>query len=373
MSTQTVEPKKYMQRVGRPTGPSLDDFIYRKSVSLDIDKNVIYNGACNADVTNAFATNNGYSFTPRSEFTFDRSITWYPAHMAKAKLNIGKKKQAVDCILEVRDARAPLTSSNCSLVEEYPDHIPRLVVLNKSDLVLPKDIKRSCELLEKTGRHAVAYSALGLRRITQIIDFVTSKVTPKYKTLGVWMMVVGLPNATTAAEAGSTRHMNAFFVSEKPKLYCFDTPGVMLPKMNCPEINLVLAAIGCVNDHRAGVDYIADYILYRLNRNRMFKYVDILGMQGPTDDVTEIMEHISQIAERKYGTIEPSNCYRIFINQFRLGRFGRICMDDLSDIMRRGDLSDFELRYAPLCIYSMLQRASRPIGTSLLADSWLIM
>ncbi|EDO08660.2 ribosome biogenesis GTPase family protein [Babesia bovis T2Bo] len=382
MSTQTVEPKKYMQRVGRPTGPSLDDFIYRKSVSLDIDKNVIYNGACNADVTNAFATNNGYSFTPRSEFTFDRSITWYPAHMAKAKLNIGKKKQAVDCILEVRDARAPLTSSNCSLVEEYPDHIPRLVVLNKSDLVLPKDIKRSCELLEKTGRHAVAYSALGLRRITQIIDFVTSKVTPKYKTLGVWMMVVGLPNvgkssiinalkrysfsqrfhsrygmmestnltkakATTAAEAGSTRHMNAFFVSEKPKLYCFDTPGVMLPKMNCPEINLVLAAIGCVNDHRAGVDYIADYILYRLNRNRMFKYVDILGMQGPTDDVTEIMEHISQIAERKYGTIEPSNCYRIFINQFRLGRFGRICMDDLSDIMRRGDLSDFELSEPP--------------------------
>lgn len=61
------------------------------------------------------------------------------------------------------------------------------------------------------------------------------------------------------------------------------------------------------------------------------------------------MDHISHLVERKYNTIEPANCYRIFINQFRLGHFGRICMDDLSDIMRRGDLSDFELRLVVSC------------------------
>lgn len=126
--------------------------------------------------------------------------------MASGKLNIGKKKAAVDCILEVRDARAPLTSSNASLLDEYPEHVPRLVVLNKSDLVPPSDLKvrvathahimlqRARELLEMTGRKVVLYSALGFRRITKIIDFVSNNVTPKFTTLGVWMMVVGLPN-----------------------------------------------------------------------------------------------------------------------------------------------------------------------------------
>ncbi|GBE61098.1 GTP binding 7 isoform 2 family protein [Babesia ovata] len=369
--------KRYRQRVGRPSGPSLDDFIYRRPPpTYDHSAAVFYNPTSSSASS---ATSSSAPFTPREKFTFDRSITWFPAHMASAKLNIGKKRRAVDCILEVRDARAPLTASNCTIIEEYPEHVPRLVVLNKSDLVPPNDMQRAVQLLENTGKKVVLYSALGLRKITKITNFVREHVAPQFKTLGVWMMVVGLPNvgkssiinalkrysftqrwhskygmqqptslttakAKSAGVAGSTRSLSAFFVSEKPKLYCFDTPGVMLPKMQCPEINLKLAAIGCVDDHSAGVDYIADYILYTLNRKKMFDYVEVLGLPGPTDDVKEVMEHISRIAERKYSTIEPANCYRIFINQFRRGSFGLICLDDLNDIMRRGDLSDFELR-----------------------------
>ncbi|GIX63431.1 GTP binding protein 7 isoform 2 family protein, putative [Babesia caballi] len=374
--------RRYRQRVGKPSGPSLDDFIYRlPKRDFDHDATIIYkptpsNASC---ASNASASG---AFTPREKFQFDRSITWFPAHMATAKLNIGKKRRAADCVLEVRDARAPLTSANCALLEEYPEHVPRLVVLNKSDLVPHADVKRAQELLEMTGRKVVPYSALGLRKITQITNFVTTHVTPQFKTLGVWMMVVGLPNvgkssiinalkrysftqrwhsrhgmqqptalttakAKCAGVAGSTRAMSAFFVSENPKLYCFDTPGVMLPKMPCPEVNLKLAALGCLNDHSAGEDYIADYILYTLNRRHMFDYVEVLGLPGPTDDIKEVMEHIASLAERKYSTVEPANCYRIFINQFRLGKFGRICMDDLSNIMRRGDLSDFELSEPP--------------------------
>ncbi|CDR93746.1 Mitochondrial GTPase 1 [Babesia bigemina] len=370
--------RRYRQRVGRPSGPSLDDFIYRRPPpTYDQNATVFYNPTPS---TASSAMGTSATFKPREKFIFDRSITWFPAHMASAKLNIGKKRRAVDCILEVRDARAPLTASNCTITEEYPEHVPRLVVLNKSDLVPQQDMQRAVQLLENTGRKVVLYSALGLRKITKITNFVREHVTPQFKTLGVWMMVVGLPNvgkssiinalkrysftqrwhskyamqqptslttskAKCAGVAGSTRTLSAFFVSENPKLYCFDTPGVMLPKMQCPEINLKLAAIGCVDDHSAGVDYIADYILYTLNRKRMFDYVNVLGLPGPTDDVKEVMEHISRIAERKYSTVEPSNCYRIFINQFRQGNFGLICLDDLNDIIRRGDLSDFELRW----------------------------
>ncbi|KAK1444007.1 mitochondrial ribosome-associated GTPase 1 like protein [Babesia gibsoni] len=377
------EPKKYKQRTSRPSGPSLDDFIYRKPPTPDhTERSTLYH--THAPINNAGALHKGRDscFVPRDRFIFDRSITWYPGHMAKGKLDIGKKKKAVDCILEVRDARAPLTCSNCSLLEEYPEHIPRLVVLNKADLAPKSDLNRVRELLESSGRKVVLFSALGLKKITKITEFVANNVSPKFKTLGVWMMVVGLPNvgkssiinalkrysftqrfyspaghgeptklkpsmAKCAATAGSTKLIDAFYVSEKPKLFCFDTPGIMLPKMGCPEINLKLAAIGCLDDHQAGEDYIADYILYTLNRKNMLGYVSALGLPHPTDDMRKVMDHISNILERKYSTIEPSNCYRIFINQFRLGHFGRICLDDLHDIVRRGDLSDFELSEPP--------------------------
>lgn len=94
--------------------------------------------------------------------------------------------------------------------------------------------------------------------------------------------------AKCAATAGSTKFISAFYVSEKPKLYCFDTPGIMLPKMSCPEINLKLAALGCLNDHTAGDDYIADYILYTLNRKNIMEYVKALGLSSPTDDMRKV-------------------------------------------------------------------------------------
>ncbi|AFZ78920.1 hypothetical protein BEWA_017610 [Theileria equi strain WA] len=281
--------------------------------------------------------------------------------MAAGKLNITKKHRAVDCILEIRDARAPFTSSNIGILDGYTSNTSKLIVLNKSDLVSKYTLKKSIELLEHAGLKAVVCSALSLGRISEIKSFVESNIKPRFPSLGAWILVVGLPNVGKSTlinalkhhsfvvenKPGVTKRLDFFHVSQNPKIYCFDTPGIMLPKMEDPEINLKLAALGCINDAEAGEDYIADYILYRLNHMGCYNYVQTLGMNEPSDDISKIALHISNIIERKWNSVDPTQCYRIFINQFRNGHFGKVCLDDLSNIVKLEDLSDLELSEPP--------------------------
>ncbi|KAK2195268.1 bifunctional GTP binding domain/GTP-binding protein [Babesia duncani] len=360
---------RYRQRVGRPLGPSLDDYVYKPSSTVR-DKV--------AEITNANLDKESCgNFVPRVCFNYDSSISWFPAHMASAKLDIGKRKRAVDCILEVRDARAPFTSSNEDIFKEYSPNVPRLVILNKCDLVPESAAKKAREILEYTGRHVILLNALNLKKLKKIYNFIDNHVNLKYKSLGIWIMIAGLPNVgkstlitslkrqyfvqrwhtphaqtldpikssrpTSQATAGTTRLMNWFQVSENPKIYCFDTPGIMIPKQNDLQVNLKLASLGCILDHKAGEDYIADYILYRLNKANLMQYVKVLQLQQPTNDIMLIANHIAQLIESKHNATDPWHCFRIFTRHFRNGNFGKICLDKLADVMKRSEFTNFQL------------------------------
>ena len=175
------------------------------------------------------------------------------------------------------------------------------------------------------------------------------------------IMIIGVPNvgksslvnilrnrhlnrkaaSQVGAVAGITRSvLTRIKVCDDPLIYILDTPGVLLPNIQDHEMGMKLAACSCFQDHLVGEDNIADYILYWLNKNGNFHYVDEMGLDGPTDDIT----HLLLAGANKLGkTLKVRNlanssfevkpnfmaAAKHFIDTFRRGGFGRFCLDNV--------------------------------------------
>lgn len=280
-----------------------------------------------------------------------------------------QKLKDVDVILEVRDARAPFSSAQTELTAQFASR-HRLVLLNKADLITPNVGLAMRNLIEESGTPCLLTAATENKNLIKIKHFALDNVRAKHpRTLGVMLMVVGLPNtgkstvinglkrisfstarhqgkdsklmrnvkwteARAFGEPGVTRDVTFFQLSNMPRLYCYDTPGVsLLKKRNDPERNTKLALIKTMPDHYAGEVYLADYLLYRLNRDQVFIYVTELELPGPTDDVRYLVSHIAALlAHRKcmqlYWT-DVSAGAKYFLDLWRAGKLGKICLDHI--------------------------------------------
>lgn len=361
----------------RPDGPSLGDILTNRRRLL------LPASASGGGPDRTFP-----SFTSRSWFPLDKPITWYPPHMSRASVDMCRQLRNVDALVEVRDCRAPLSSANEFVTHRFGPKLlqaNRLVLLNKADLVDWETAQKSKNLIQAAGIPCLLSVALKSTNIAHINEFVRQHCKAKHKSIGMWIMLVGLPNtgkssvlnamkrmafatakhsrpgnkivkgithtkAVSGALPGSTKIVSKFAISNDPKIYCIDTPGIMIPKKNDPEVSMKLAALGCINDHWAGETLIADYVLYKLNSRRQFDYVDALELYQPSDDIYQIAEHIKALMQRSdyLRTNFSLSGMAAFLKLFRNGHFGSICLDDLPDqfYCRAAD-SDLQLTEPP--------------------------
>ncbi|KAK7789859.1 hypothetical protein R5R35_003765 [Gryllus longicercus] len=265
-------------------------------------------------------------------------LHWFPGHMAKGLKQMQDKLKGVDCIIEVHDARIPLSGRNPNFKFTISGVRPHILVLNKRDLA-GKDLERDTRsrLLQDGNEHVLFTSCKDqkCRGIKQIVPLATKLIcaSDRYnrseeKELSI--MVIGVPNvgkssvintlrnlrlrkasvAAVGAKPGITRAVQTRIkVNEDPPVYLLDTPGIVAPSIANVEAGLRLALCATLQDHLVGEEVIADYLLYSLNKRKNFRYVDEMNLEEPVDDIRIVLATIAVKKNKMKRVRDSSNQY----------------------------------------------------------------
>ncbi|MCH5317254.1 MAG: ribosome biogenesis GTPase YlqF [Eubacterium sp.] len=277
-------------------------------------------------------------------------VQWFPGHMAKTRRLIKESLNLVDGVVEIVDARIPYSSSNPEL-DELIKRKPRIVLLNKSDIADQNATKIWLEYYKNRGFHAIAVdcrSGKGLNQFASVCKNALSTVIERNKEKGMAgkplrLMVVGIPNtgkssfinrmageskAVVADRAGVTRNNQWFNVGNGIEL--LDTPGVLWPKFDDPEVGDKLAFIGSVKDEVTDIESLSCRLLEVLNKthpemiSERYKISGFEDMQG-----WEILEMIGKKRGFliKGGEINYERTAVMLCDEFRGGKLGRISLE----------------------------------------------
>lgn len=200
--------------------------------------------------------------------TTNASFNWYPGHMAKTKRQIIEDLKLIDIVVEVLDARIPISSQNPD-VREYTKEKKKIMVLNKSDLADEIETKKWVKYFNKQGMSAIitdANSGKGINEVIAEIRNIAKQNQEKYINKGrvgkpVRVLILGIPNvgkssfinritkkssAQVGNRPGVTRQKQWIRLAEGIEL--MDTPGVLWPKFESEEVALNLAYTGTIKD-----------------------------------------------------------------------------------------------------------------------------
>ena len=208
---------------------------------------------------------------------------WYPGHMTKAKRQMQEDIKLIDLIIELVDARTPLSSRNPD-IDELGKNKSRMVLLNKSDLSDPQANKRWIEYFENKGIQTVEVNAKngnGLKNIQAAVAKACAAKIERDRKRGILnrpvrAMVVGIPNVGKSTFINSYAKKACTKTGNKPgvtkdkqwiklnkSLELLDTPGILWPKFEDNLIGMRLAFIGSINDQILySEELAADFIKY---------------------------------------------------------------------------------------------------------------
>uniref|UniRef100_A0A1A7XFB0 Mitochondrial GTPase 1 n=1 Tax=Iconisemion striatum TaxID=60296 RepID=A0A1A7XFB0_9TELE len=293
---------------------------------------------------------------------------WFPGHMAKGLKQMKASLKSVDCIIEIHDARIPLSGRN-PLFQDTLDVKPHLLILNKMDLTDLSNKQRILKKLEQDRVRNVLFTDCLKQRDDSIKKLAPMMVkiienSPRFnreENRSYCLMVIGVPNVGKSSLINSLRRTNLkkgrasrvggepgitravltkIQVCERPLIHLLDTPGVLPPKIESVETGMKLALCGTILDHLVGEDIIADYLLYSLNRLGMFSYVEKYDLPEPSDDIQYVLKRIA-VKLRKTQKVKAitgvgnvtvtipnyTAAAYDFIRAFRKGELGQVMLD----------------------------------------------
>ena len=273
---------------------------------------------------------------------------WYPGHMTKAKRMMQENIKLIDLIIELVDARVPLSSRNPD-IDELGKNKARLIILNKSDLAEERWNEAWTEYFKKKGFHVVKVNSRkggGVKSVQSVIQEACKEKIERDRRRGiknrpVRAMVAGIPNVGKSTFINSFAGKAAAKTGNKPgvtkgnqwirlnkQVELLDTPGILWPKFEDQSVGLKLAFLGSINDEILNKDELAAELCAFLLK----AYPGLLAERYGIPEDRSSHELLEQIAIArscllKGGGYDVPRAARLLLEDFRSGKLGRITLE----------------------------------------------
>ncbi len=277
------------------------------------------------------------------------NIQWYPGHMTKAKRMMQEDIKLIDIVIELLDARVPLSSKNPD-IDELAKNKYRLILLNKTDLSDPVKTVKWEEYFKEKGYFVLCLDSRknsGMKAITDKVKEACREKLERDKKRGIIgrpirAMVVGIPNVGKSTFINSYSKKAVAKVGNKPgvtkgkqwiridkNIELLDTPGILWPKFEDDAIGLRLSYIGSINDDILTKSEIALSLIDYLKKN----YCNTLKDRYNIDIEKENFEILSDIAVirkciKKGNEADTDKAANLILDDFRSGKLGKISLEE---------------------------------------------
>jgi ribosome biogenesis GTPase A len=282
------------------------------------------------------------------------NLSWFPGHMTKTRRMITAEIKNMDAVCEILDARIPLSSRNPD-VDELTAGKPRLVVLNRVDQADPGETRRWAAYFRGKGYAVLEANAKGGAGTAQFAAAVRELLRDK---LAAWadrgqvgrtvrIMVLGIPNVGKSTFINKVAHRKTARAEDRPgvtrskqwvpvdsTLEMLDTPGILWPRFDDPEVGKRLAFTGAIKDDVVDMEELACCLMDYLSR----RYAPVLAERykievEPEDSGYDLLEK----AGRKRGflmrgaQVDTQRMARVLLDEFRGGKLGRFTLETVED------------------------------------------
>lgn len=273
---------------------------------------------------------------------------WYPGHMTKARRMMQENIKLIDLIIELVDARVPLSSRNPD-IDELGKGKARLILLNKADLAEDRLNDEWVAYFKEKGYSAVKVNSRkggGIKSIQSVIQEACREKTERDRKRGILnrpvrAMVVGIPNvgkstfinalagkacAKTGNKPGVTKGKQWIRLNKSVEL--LDTPGILWPKFEDQEVGLKLAFIGSIKDEILQTEELAAELVKFLKES----YPGVLEEKYSIPEVQDTYECLTNIAQSRHclvrgSELDTEKAASILLDDFRGGKLGRITLE----------------------------------------------
>lgn len=276
-----------------------------------------------------------------------QTLQWFPGHMKKAQELIQDNLKLVDIVIELLDARIPLSSQNPMLRDIIQDK-PRLIVLNKADLAANVDAWLK-KFREETPTVAVdAVKGTGIKQLIALAKSLAESKTHKLtkhgaKPRAARAMIVGIPNVGKSSLINRLAGMNHAKIENRPGvtrakqwikiadgLDLLDTPGILYPKFDDADVALKLSWTYAISDEIHDLEPTVCKLLETLADKFPAGLIERYKIQI-SNDGHEILNQIGlkRGCIRKGGVLDTDKALKLVLTEFRAGKLGKVNLDEL--------------------------------------------